>query len=214
MRRMTFWREMYKVFGSLIILLELKQIFHVTPTRATIAMQKSTKYVKYARCFPMGNFSFICGRHEQKHQIKDELCDKKPLVFSVFAYKYYQLKKINKKKLAVQYFACLVLVATVAIEFIQDAFYFAHHFHSLLPHISLCAMWASCMSAVATWSSFFRFVLFWLRRCGLASPGRLALESVPELHVSSFRHAAWLNFAGFGSSGDFFAYLILLSAIL
>ena len=66
----------------------------------------------------MGNFSFICGRHEWKHQIKDELCDKKPFVFSVFAYKYYQLKKMNKKKLAVQYFACLVLVVTVAIKFI------------------------------------------------------------------------------------------------
>ena len=213
MRRITFWREMYKVFRSLIILLELKQIFHVTPTRATIAMQKSTKYVKYARCFPMGNFSFICGRHEQKHQIKDELCDKKPLVFSVFAYKYYQLKKINKKKLAVQYFACLVLVATVAIEFIQDAFYFAHHFHSLATHL-LVRHVGLLHVRCGYLEQFFRFVLFWLRRCGLASPGRLALESVPELHVSSFRHAAWLNFADFGSSGDFFAYLILLSAIL
>ena len=27
-------------------------------------VQKSTKYVKYTVCFPMGNFSFICGTHE------------------------------------------------------------------------------------------------------------------------------------------------------
>ena len=39
------------------------EIFHTTPTRATM-VQKSTKYVKYTVCFPMGNFSFICGTHE------------------------------------------------------------------------------------------------------------------------------------------------------
>ena len=39
------------------------EIFHITPTRATM-VQKSTKYVKYTVCFPMGNFSFICGMHE------------------------------------------------------------------------------------------------------------------------------------------------------
>ena len=63
---------------------------------------------------------------------------------------------------------------------------------------------------------FLRFVLFWLRRCGvkLSPPGRSALASVPELHVSSFRHATWLNFADFCSSGDFFAYRILLSTIV
>ena len=48
----------------------------------------------------------------------------------------------------------------------------------------------------------------------MASPGRSALASVPELHVSSFRHAAWLNFAGFRSSVDFFAYRILLFTIV
>ena len=48
-------------------------------------------------------------------KVKDELCDKKHFIFSVFAYKYYQLKKMNKKKFTVQ---CLVLVATVATEFI------------------------------------------------------------------------------------------------
>ena len=49
---------------------------------------------------------------------------------------------------------------------------------------------------------------------GLSPPGRSALASVPELHVSSFRHATWLNFADFCSSGDFFAYHILLSTIV
>ena len=39
------------------------EIFHITPARATM-VQKSTKYVKYTVCFPMGNFSFICGTHE------------------------------------------------------------------------------------------------------------------------------------------------------
>ena len=51
-------------------------------------------------------------------KVKDELCDKKHFIFSVFADKYYQLKKMNKKKLAVQHHACLVLVASVAVEFI------------------------------------------------------------------------------------------------
>ena len=48
----------------------------------------------------------------------------------------------------------------------------------------------------------------------MASPGRSALASFPELHVSSFRHAAWLNFVDFRSSGAFFAYCILLSTIV
>ena len=62
---------------------------------------------------------------------------------------------------------------------------------------------------------FLRFVLFSLRRCGVACPGRSALaQAVSELQVSSFRHAAWLNFVGFRSSGDFFAYRILLSTII
>ena len=49
----------------------------------------------------------------------------------------------------------------------------------------------------------------------MACPGRSAsAQAVPELHVSSFRHAAWLNFAGFRSFCDFFAYRILLSTIV
>ena len=39
------------------------EIFHITPTRATI-VGKCTKYVKYAGCLPLGNNSFICGTHE------------------------------------------------------------------------------------------------------------------------------------------------------
>ena len=157
----------------------------------------------------MGNFSFICSRHEQNHQIKDELWDKKPFIFSVFAYKYYQLKKINKRELAVQYFACLVLVAHVAIEFIQDTFYFAHHFpslatHLLVRHVDLLRCPLSLPGAL-----FLRFVLISLRRCGMASPWSSALASVLELHVSSFRHAAWLNFAGFCSFGDLFAHPVI-----
>ena len=100
---------------------------------------------------------------------------------------------------------------------------------------------------------FLRFVLFWLRRCGVGSPWEIsisigslrasspvwrarenarargpsrlrrslarsretrfarpnrricsqAMAPVPELHVSSFKHATWLNFADFCSSGDF-----------
>ena len=49
----------------------------------------------------------------------------------------------------------------------------------------------------------------------MASPGRSALALVPELHVSSFRHAAWLNFAGFALLvTSVFAYRIPLSTIV
>ena len=36
------------------------EIFHITRTRATI-MQKYTKHVKYARCFPIGNFPLFAA---------------------------------------------------------------------------------------------------------------------------------------------------------
>ena len=52
-----------KVRDSLCRMGVILEIFHITPTRATM-VQKSTKYVKYTVCFPMGNFSFICGTHE------------------------------------------------------------------------------------------------------------------------------------------------------
>ena len=135
----------------------------------------------------MSNFSFICGRHDQNHQIKDELCDKNHFIFSVFAYKYYQLKKMNKRKLAVQYFACLVLVATVATEFIWNAFYFTRRFEcTAFPHI---AMWASSDVRCRFLEHFFRALsCVGSGGTGLASPGRSASASVPE--PCSSRHAA------------------------
>ena len=48
---------------EIFVKLFLLEIFHITPTRATM-VQESTKYVKYTVCFPMGSFSFICGMHE------------------------------------------------------------------------------------------------------------------------------------------------------
>ena len=69
-------------------------------------------------------------------------------------------------------------------------------------HTSPCALCAPppplrCPLSLPAEALFLRLLLFSLRRCGVASPGRSALALVPELHVSSFRHAAWLNFAGF-----------------
>ena len=141
----------------------------------------------------MGNFSFICDTHEQNHQIKDELGGKNHFIFSVFAYKYYQLKKMNKRKLAVQYFACLVLVATVAIEFIYDAFYFTCRFEfTAFPHIAMCAMWASSDVRCRFLEHFFLALsCFGSGGTGLASPGRSASASVPE--PCSSRHAALMS---------------------
>ena len=157
----------------------------------------------------MGNFSFICGRHDQNHQIKDELCDKKHFILRTFAYWYYQPEKMNKRKLAVQYFACLVLVA-----FHLGCVLFYSSF-SQPCHISLCAMCASSdFRCRFLGQFFFGFSCFGSGAAGLSPPGRSALASVPELHASSFRHATWLNFADFCSSGDFFAYRILLSTIV
>ena len=152
----------------------------------------------------MGNFSFICGTHEQNHEIKDELCGKNNSIFSVFAYKYYQLKKMNKRKLAVKFVACLVLVATVAIEFIQHAFYFTHRFEfTAFRHISMCAMWASSDVRCRFLEHFFLALsCFGSGGAGLASPGRSASASVPEPRLS--RHAAGLHFADFCSPGDLY----------
>ena len=93
--------------------------------------------------------------------------------------------------------------------------YFTHHFHSLDTYVLVHHVGILRCPLSLTGALFLRFVLFSLRRCGVACPGRSALaQAVPELHVSSFRHAAWLNFAGFLSSCDFFAYHILLSTIV
>ena len=116
---------------------------------------------------------------------------------------------MNKRKLAVQYFACLVLVA-IYLNYVL--FYSSF---SQPCHIFMCAMWASSDVRCCFLEHFFLGLsCFGSGGAGLASPGRSALASVPEPHVSSFRHATWLNFADFCSSGDFFAYRILLSTIV
>ena len=83
-----------------------------------------------------------------------------------------------------------------------------------LPHISVCALWVSSDFRCRFLERFFLGLsCFGSGDVGLASPGRSASASVPEL--SSSRHAAWLNFADFRSSGEhFFAYRILLSTIV
>ena len=150
----------------------------------------------------MGNFSFICDTHEQNHQIKHELCGKNHFIFSFFAYKYYHMKKMNKRKLAVQYFACLVLVATVAIEFIQHTFYFAHHFHSLSTHLHVRHVGLLRCPLSLPGALFLALSCFSSGGAGLASPRRPASASVPK--PSSSRHAAWLHFADSHSSGDLY----------
>ena len=116
------------------------------------------------------------------------------------------MKKINKRKLAVQYFACLVLVAI----YLGCVLFYSSF--SQPCHIFMCAMWASSDVRCSFLGHIFLCLsCFGSGSAGLASPGRSALASVPELHVSSFRHATWLNFADFYSSGDLFAYRILLS---
>ena len=79
----------------------------------------------------------------------------------------------------------------------------------------MCAIWASSDVRGRFLEHFFLGLsCFGSGGAGLASPESSALTSAPELHVSSFRHAAWLNFVDFRSSGDFFAYRILLSTIV
>ena len=65
-------------------------------------------------------------------------------------------------------------------------------------HISMCAMWAPSDVRCRFLEHFFLGLsCFGSGAAGLSPPGRSALASVPELHVSSFRHATWLNFADF-----------------
>ena len=49
------WNLLLEVVGPSSVPRALIEIFHITPTRATM-VQKSTKYVKYTVRFPMGNF--------------------------------------------------------------------------------------------------------------------------------------------------------------
>ena len=116
---------------------------------------------------------------------------------------------MNKRKLAVQYFACLVLVAIhLGCRSILLIIFTALP-HLPVGHVVLLRRPLSFPGAL-----FLRLSCFGSGPAGLAPPGRSALASVPELHVSSCRHATWLNFADFCSSGDFFAYRILLSTIV
>ena len=118
---------------------------------------------------------------------------------------------MNKKKLAVQHHACLVLVASIlSLSNLSRMSSILLIIFTALPHVSMCAMWASYDVRCHYPEHFFSGLSCF---CS-GGAGRSALASVPELHVSSFRHAAWLNFAGFRSSGDFFAYRILLSTIV
>ena len=65
----------------------------------------------------------------------------------------------------------------------------------------MCAMWASSDVRCRFLEHFFLALsCFGSGGTGLASPGRSALASVPE--PCSSRHAAWLHFADFCSSGD------------
>ena len=74
-------------------------------------MQKCTKYVKYAGCL------FLYLRHA-----RIEPSNKRRIVWQKiiqrFRLQILSTEKMNKRKVTVQYFACLVLVAIVAIEFI------------------------------------------------------------------------------------------------
>ena len=99
---------------------------------------------------------------------------------------------MNKRKLAVQYFACLVLVAI----YLNYVLFYSSFLQPC--HIFMCAMWASSDVRCCFLEHFFLGLsCFGSGGAGLASPGRSALASVPEPHVSSFRHATWLNFAVF-----------------
>lgn len=83
---------------------------------------------------------------------------------------------------------------------------------TVLPHISVCVLWAFSAVRCRFLMRFF-LGLSGFASGGLASYGRSASPSFSEL--SSSRHAAWLNFADFRSSGEhFFAYRILLSTII
>ena len=139
------------------------------------------------------------------------MCDKKHFIFSVFACKYYQLKKMNIRKLAVRYFACLVLVA------IYLGYFLFYSSFSQPCHISMAPPGRSALASVACEQALLfgrargpsrlRRSLARSRETRFARPNRRvcsqAMAPVPELHVSSFKHATWLNFAEFCSSGDF-----------
>ena len=128
--------------------------------------------------------------------------------FSDFADKYYQLKKMNKREIGSSIF-----------RMFSPRRYLSRMRSILLIIFTATSPCVACgphpTSAVVSWRKFFLGLsCFGSGGAGSALPGRSALATVPELHVSSFRHATWLNFADFCSSGDFFAYRTLLSILV
>ena len=138
------------------------------------------------------------------------MCDKKHFILSAFAYRYYQLKKNELKEIGSSIFRMFSPCRYSPTM----PFYFTHHFHSLATDLRVGHVRLSRRPLSFPGALFLGLSCFGSGAAGLAPPGRSALASVPELHVSSFRHATWLNFAEFCSSGDFFAYCILLSTIV
>ena len=81
--------------------------------------------------------------------------------------------------------------------------------HLLVRHVGLLRCPLSLPGAL-----FLRFVLFWLRRCGVGFPWEISI-GIGAWTTCIFVHTCSLvNFAGFRSSGNFFAHRILLSTIL
>ena len=136
-------------------------------------------------------------------------CVTKSILFSAFSLTNTINWKNEQKEIGSS--TCLVLVASIlSPSNLSRMSSILLIIFTALPHVSMCAMWASCDVRCHYPEHFFLGLSCF---CS-GGAGRSALASVPELHVSSFRKAAWLNFAGFRSSGDFFAYRILLSTIV
>ena len=158
-----------------------------------------------AECFPMGNVI--------EPSNKRRIVWQKAFYFQSFRLQLLSTEKNEQKEIGSSMFRMFSPRRYCRYR-IYLFIYFAHHFHSLATH--LLVRYVALLRCPLSLSEalFLRLLLFSLRRCWVASLGRSALALVPELHVSSFRHAAWLNFAGFRSSVDFFAYRILLFTIV
>ena len=143
-------------------------------------VQKCTKCVKYAGCFPMGNFSFMCGTQEWNHQIKDELCGKNPFYLQRFRLQILSTEKNEQKEICSSMFSprryCRYRIYLGCVLFYSS--------FSQPCHTSPC--WPPPMSAVASWSTFSQLcpVLAQAVRDWLP-PGRSAPASVPELVVKT-----------------------------
>ena len=107
---------------------------------------------------------------------------------------------MNKRILAVQYFVCLVLVATFAIEFIYNAFYFTHHFYSLATHPRVRFVGLLRCPLSLPGAPFLGFALFWLRRYGVGLPWEISIgiRDVWTIFVKICRLAKFRRFLLFG----------------